>query len=419
MWTQLNVFYNRVLALRPRTWPRSGSRACAPPDQGRLRRPYRHHRPAPSTGTKAWCFYQLGAAIECADQTDPPARRQVPDLRRRRTPTPARRRTASTGWRLLRSAAGYQAFRRRHPRGMGPEQVAAFLLCPTPAFRARSPAASASSTSSSTRCAATTGSLAAPGARAPGRAPAGLEVATSRQLLAHDDLRRFADASSVASRTCRAIGVRFSAMRSRPPEPVPPEPPESSPRDVAPRSPAYDRLPLPPPGPVRPAPGDVPAARQPRPQAALDADADHLAGGASVRWVHDVFGELDHAPDFTKSSRRAAASRAVSSCQHSTRPTSPDYLITSRRGWPFDYGAEERPTSAHPAIATIRAAIWPRGAGTAGSRRELRTLELLTDDSPRPSSSELRLRRPHQRGHPGRRPETLARAAAPAATLRC
>ena len=29
---------------------------------------------------------------------------------------------------LLRSAAGYQAFRRRHPRGMVPEQVAAFLL---------------------------------------------------------------------------------------------------------------------------------------------------------------------------------------------------------------------------------------------------------------------------------------------------
>ena len=29
---------------------------------------------------------------------------------------------------LLRSAAGYQAFRRRHPRGMAPEQVAAFLL---------------------------------------------------------------------------------------------------------------------------------------------------------------------------------------------------------------------------------------------------------------------------------------------------
>ena len=29
---------------------------------------------------------------------------------------------------LLRSAAGYQAFRRRHPRGMEPEQVAAFLL---------------------------------------------------------------------------------------------------------------------------------------------------------------------------------------------------------------------------------------------------------------------------------------------------
>ena len=83
---------------------------------------------------EGWCFYQLGAAIECADQTTRLLDVKYLSSEARAGSEPA---TAVPGsavdvsyWTaLLRAAAGYQAYRRRRPRGMDPEQVAIFLLC--------------------------------------------------------------------------------------------------------------------------------------------------------------------------------------------------------------------------------------------------------------------------------------------------
>ena len=76
---------------------------------------------------EGWCFYQLGAAIECADQTTRLLDIKFLNFMAQADQDPGS--AADSHWNaLLRSAAGYQAFRRRHPRGMEPEQVAAFLL---------------------------------------------------------------------------------------------------------------------------------------------------------------------------------------------------------------------------------------------------------------------------------------------------
>ena len=84
---------------------------------------------------EAWNFYELGAAIECADQTT--RLLDVKFLRlmaRRPTVTPARPRTA-----LLDGAPalgrGLPGLPPPPPARHGPDQVAAFLLCdPFPAF---------------------------------------------------------------------------------------------------------------------------------------------------------------------------------------------------------------------------------------------------------------------------------------------
>ena len=68
MWTQLNMLYNRLLALKPTDvaeeklsglcdWIKRGCDAHTGITAGTFYR------------DEGWCFYQLGAAIECADQT--------------------------------------------------------------------------------------------------------------------------------------------------------------------------------------------------------------------------------------------------------------------------------------------------------------------------------------------------------------
>ena len=71
-------------------------------------------------------FYQLGKAIERAGQTT-----RLIDIKSHLLTGDSEEFAAIdiSQWNaLLRSAAGYHAFRRIHPRGMDPQQVADFLL---------------------------------------------------------------------------------------------------------------------------------------------------------------------------------------------------------------------------------------------------------------------------------------------------
>lgn len=128
MWTQLNIFYNRVAALAPADvaeerlnrvcdWIKRGCDAHTGITEGTFYR------------DEGWCFYKLGAAIECADQTTRLLDAKFLSFAARADGDPGSAADSFYWMALLRAAAGYQAFRRRHPRGMVPEQVAAFLLC--------------------------------------------------------------------------------------------------------------------------------------------------------------------------------------------------------------------------------------------------------------------------------------------------
>jgi len=127
MWTQLNMLYNRLLALKPTDvaeeklsglcdWIKRGCDAHTGITAGTFYR------------DEGWCFYQLGAAIECADQTTRLLDAKFLNFMAQEDHDPGSASDSFYWMALLRSAAGYQAFRRRHPRGMAPEQVAAFLL---------------------------------------------------------------------------------------------------------------------------------------------------------------------------------------------------------------------------------------------------------------------------------------------------
>jgi uncharacterized alpha-E superfamily protein len=127
MWTQLNMLHNRLAGLRPADvaeeklsglcdWIKRGCDAHAGITAGTFYR------------DEGWCFYQLGAAIECADQTTRLLDAKFLNFQARADQDPGSAADSFYWMALLRSAAGYQAFRRRHPRGMVPEQVAAFLL---------------------------------------------------------------------------------------------------------------------------------------------------------------------------------------------------------------------------------------------------------------------------------------------------
>ncbi len=126
MWVQLNMFHNRLSAL-----------SAADLAPGRLSPLFSEIKLACQTHTgitegtfyrdQAWFFYQLGRYLERADQTtrllDMKYHVLLPDPRDLGSPVDAGQ------WNvLLRSAAGYHAFRRIHATGMTPAQVAGFLL---------------------------------------------------------------------------------------------------------------------------------------------------------------------------------------------------------------------------------------------------------------------------------------------------
>ncbi len=126
MWIQLNMFYNRLRTMTPNDLaePRL-ARFCAVVKEGC------HTHTGITEGTfyrdEGWYFYELGRALERADQTtrllDVKYHLLLPD-------------SAAVGslldvsqWNaVLRSAAGYHAFRRVYPRGMTASMVTDFLL---------------------------------------------------------------------------------------------------------------------------------------------------------------------------------------------------------------------------------------------------------------------------------------------------
>ncbi|WP_431859651.1 alpha-E domain-containing protein [Azospirillum sp.] len=126
MWSQINVFYNQLLVLTPRdvAMPHL-SRVC------RMVKEACQTHTGITEGTfyrdQGWYFYQLGKAIERADQTT-----RLLDIKYH-TLLPSPDDLGSSldmqQWcTVLRSAAGYHAFRRVYPRGMTPTTVAGFIL---------------------------------------------------------------------------------------------------------------------------------------------------------------------------------------------------------------------------------------------------------------------------------------------------
>ena len=123
MWTELNIFHNRIDGLSLRDIREANiSRICSE---------IKHECQTIegiAEGTllrgEAWTFYLLGKYIERADQTT-----RVLDMGYERYSVGEDDALISVQWNtLLRSLAGYHAYRSRHPAGSYARDVAAFLL---------------------------------------------------------------------------------------------------------------------------------------------------------------------------------------------------------------------------------------------------------------------------------------------------
>jgi uncharacterized alpha-E superfamily protein len=129
MWVQLNVFYNRLAALT-RTDLAPGSLAAL---FAMIKEACQTHTGI-TEGTffrdQGWYFYQIGRYIERADQTtrllDIKYHLLLPSVSDVGSPV-----DVSQWHALLRSAAGYHAYRRLHTASTTPARVAGFLLLNT------------------------------------------------------------------------------------------------------------------------------------------------------------------------------------------------------------------------------------------------------------------------------------------------
>jgi uncharacterized alpha-E superfamily protein len=129
MWLQLNVFYGHIRALTEADIaPDRLSGVCEMLKQGT------QSHTGVTEGTfyrdQCWHFYMLGRYLERADQTtrllDTRFNRLGPNAGAGETDIDAGQ------WHtLLRAAAGYHAYRREHPHGYRPNEVAGFLLANT------------------------------------------------------------------------------------------------------------------------------------------------------------------------------------------------------------------------------------------------------------------------------------------------
>ncbi|WP_445681993.1 alpha-E domain-containing protein [Radicibacter daui] len=126
MWSQINVVYNWLKDLRPEDVSQHRlSRFC-----DKVKQACQTHAGI-TEGTfyrdQGWYFYQMGKQIERADQMtrliDIKYHLLLPSVDDVGSALDTSQWSA-----LLRSAAGYHAFRRVHPRGMNPKAVAGFML---------------------------------------------------------------------------------------------------------------------------------------------------------------------------------------------------------------------------------------------------------------------------------------------------
>ena len=126
LWSHLNVFHNELAELGPADLRLGAlSRLCL------MIKEHCQTHTGIAEGTlyrdQAWVFHEIGKQLERADQTtrllDIKYHRLLPGPGEVGSPIDAGQWNA-----LLRSAAGYHAFRRTYPRGMRPATVAGFLL---------------------------------------------------------------------------------------------------------------------------------------------------------------------------------------------------------------------------------------------------------------------------------------------------
>ncbi|MDH3476407.1 MAG: alpha-E domain-containing protein [Rhodospirillales bacterium] len=126
MWTQLNIFHNKLRELTPEDARKSRlARLC-----GFIKEACQAHTGI-TEGTfyrdAGWYFYQMGRNLERADQTtrllDAKYHLLLPEAAAVGSPVDASQWNA-----VLRSASGYHAFRRIYPSGMEPVAVAGFLM---------------------------------------------------------------------------------------------------------------------------------------------------------------------------------------------------------------------------------------------------------------------------------------------------
>ncbi len=126
LWTQLNMYYSWVRGLTPA----DAGRADLSRLSSKIKEACQTHTGI-LEGTlyrdEGWYFYQLGKLIERADQTT-----RLLDIKYHMllpTATEVGSALDVSQWNaLLRSAAGYHAYRRVQPRGMSPASVAGFLI---------------------------------------------------------------------------------------------------------------------------------------------------------------------------------------------------------------------------------------------------------------------------------------------------
>ncbi|HEX2942808.1 MAG TPA: alpha-E domain-containing protein [Rhodopila sp.] len=129
MWLHINVFHGQIKALDAAAiTPDHFTAVCA-----MLKAGTQAHNGI-TEGTfyrdQAWHFYMLGRCLERADQTTRLLDMRFNSLAPRNDAADA---TIDAGqWNaLLRAAAGYHAYRREHPTGYRPHEVASFLLANT------------------------------------------------------------------------------------------------------------------------------------------------------------------------------------------------------------------------------------------------------------------------------------------------
>lgn len=123
MWTHLNMFHYSLSGLTQRDLRMNNlSRVCT--DVKQSCQTFEGIAEGTFFRGEAWCFYQLGKYLERADQTT-----RLLDMGYDRISDSAAEGRDSVHWSvLLRSVAGYHAFRSLYPAGSSPADIVRFLM---------------------------------------------------------------------------------------------------------------------------------------------------------------------------------------------------------------------------------------------------------------------------------------------------